>query len=362
MADVFGHKYELYIRKPLELIQVHQESTGYEGNAVALTSPTSRIVSANRGEAVDTGAEEANRNQSIRSGYSDYLVVDVGSVVIKNPIQMEADIKYNNSGKSGSPQTATIKVYNLSKSTLRQIEKDSAILLKAGYDNDKDLPVIFVGSVEKVSTERNGADTVTTMLCKEGGTVSRTKEVTLKFAKDTLILSMFITVMDEFKKCGIPTGNFFGNAGTLQTIQSPMQFSGNITSVLTELCNMLPAMSKMVWFISRGKLYVQPKYEDRFSDIVKVYPSNVIGSIAPNDSTKAQSASISEERPHGIKTALYLNGDIGLENYVEVTYGDYIGTYKPTSIQYNLNWKNGPWQVVIESDRADTISLNQTVR
>lgn len=346
MSEVFGHKYELYIRKPLELIQVHQESTGYEGNVVALASPTSQVVGVTRTSPI---VSVGNGGVLDSSGYSDYLTVDTGSVVIKNPIQMEANITYINNGSNKSAPPATIKLYNLSKTTIQGIQKDCLLMLKAGYESDASLPIVFVGVVEKVSTQRDDSSIVTTIVCKEGGNTLKSKTITKTWEKGTLILSAFITMMDEFEKVGIPSGGFFGNAGTLQTFPDTTQLSGTLGKVLDELCAMLPNISQMCWYISGGKLFIQPKYDDRYVDTINLEPSQVIGTISIDDDNLGEDTSKTQNMQAGVKFTCYLNGRIRLENRVVVGYGDYMGTYKPTGIVYNLNWKNGPWQMSVET-------------
>lgn len=345
MSEVFGHKYELYIKLPTRLIDKHKEVGSCQAPSPALVG--ARNVK-NYYDFIDV--------TSI-TGYSvpesDYLTVESSPVLITNPIQMTADIEYGNNSNSKGSQTATIKLHNLSPTTLNNIKKNSAILLKAGYDTDKELPILFVGTVEKVTTEKN----ITEISCKEGGNVLKTVIFQQKFAKGTTFLSVFITVMDAFAQQGIPTGNFYGNADSLRELQEPLNLSNTLESVLTELCNML----KFVWFISGGKLYVQPRDEDRVVEVLKVYPQNVIGNININDDSKAVSVTQKDDETSGISFTGFLNPDIRLETYVEVTYGDYIGTYKPTTIKHTLDWYNGPWQTKIEAMPVKEYELQRTI-
>lgn len=341
MSDIFGHKYEIYIRKPLELIQVHQESTGYEGNVVALASPTAKVVSVNNTSAVNSSRGVTTSDSS---GYSDYLTVDPGSVVIKDPIQMKASITYSNASTNGSNNVATISLFNLSKNTLSGIEKDCLLLLKAGYEKDSSLPIIFVGVIEKVSTH----DNETTIVCKEGGNSLRSKHIVKKFNKGTTFLGLFISMMEEFEKVGIPRGSYFGNAATLHTLQEPLQVSGTLTEVMDKICSMLPAIGQMTWYVSGGKLHIHPKYDDRYVDMVDLKPSQIIGRVALSDENDGKTTGYTKTQQAGVKFTAYLNGMVRMENCIKIGYGDYPGLYKPVGIVYELDWKHGPWQMTVE--------------
>lgn len=74
-----------------------------------------------------------------------------------------------------SASDATIRIYNLSKTTRNKIYKDSystnlyqKIQLRAGYGSN--IPIIFKGNVRQASTAREGTNTpVTTISCYDGG-------------------------------------------------------------------------------------------------------------------------------------------------------------------------------------------------
>lgn len=59
------------------------------------------------------------------------------------------------------PNEAEIIVYNLSDNTIKQLKKDAAISIEAGYKGDTG--VLFSGFISKVKTTYEGADKVTTI-------------------------------------------------------------------------------------------------------------------------------------------------------------------------------------------------------
>ena len=148
MAEVFGHKYELFIGEPSRLIEVHNAPTAYDDDIPPLMKAPNL------------------RKSSLTGGYVDYLTVDATFRRITNPIQMIAKIKYKEP-KSGAstPQTAVIKLFNLSDDTLESLVTDALVVLNAGYEQDgEDLPLAFVGTVDHVSTQTEGEEEIKNIL------------------------------------------------------------------------------------------------------------------------------------------------------------------------------------------------------
>lgn len=67
---------------------------------------------------------------------------------------------------SETPNTADIRVYNLSKSTMVRIKEFSRVVLQAGYRSGAGL--IFGGNIRQVRRGRNGADTYLDILASDG--------------------------------------------------------------------------------------------------------------------------------------------------------------------------------------------------
>lgn len=59
------------------------------------------------------------------------------------------------------PNEAEVIIYNLSKTTIAQIKRNSKITIEAGYKNDTG--IIFTGYISKVSTKKDGVDKKTTI-------------------------------------------------------------------------------------------------------------------------------------------------------------------------------------------------------
>lgn len=64
------------------------------------------------------------------------------------------------------PNTAEIKLYNLSDDTISRLKKGLSLVLNAGYESD--VGTIFAGDIAKVRTEWQGVDKITTIIAGDG--------------------------------------------------------------------------------------------------------------------------------------------------------------------------------------------------
>lgn len=357
MPQVFGHKYQLFIGQPSQgLIEVHREPVGIEANIPALIkNPDFQPVSRPVDSLVTPDIDESERPvSSVTGGYIDYTSLPSQAVLIEDPIQIDATIKQSSGRTNGSTPAGTIKVYNLSKVTINQITADSTVVLKAGYTTDNELPVVFIGQIERVYTTREGADNVTTLYCKDAANPLKSAKFARSYPIGFEYQYILLDVIEEFGRNGVPFGSFIGDDRSAQAIQEGVTYNAKLGKVLSEICDEID----FTWFISKGRLYVQPRELDRLIDFVIIRPENVIGAIQPNDDKSALSVSDRSSKPPGIKVDTFLNGSVGLNTYVKIESGDFKGDYKPDSIEHRLNWYNGPWQTTIETQGVKEFANN----
>ena len=86
-------------------------------------------------------------------------IIETWAVTIHSDnIDFELDIPFDDDLEANQ---AEINVYNLSKTTIKNIMVNKPITIKAGYQGD--IGVVFSGYVSKVKTKRQGCDKVTTI-------------------------------------------------------------------------------------------------------------------------------------------------------------------------------------------------------
>ena len=117
---------------------------------------------------------------------------------------------------------------------------------------------------------------------------------------------------------------------------------------MTKICDSVD----LKWYLSKGKLYIEPKEEDLSVKYIDITSNHVIGKISINDNKSGVSTNDPSTSTPGFTADVFHNAQIGLETYVQVGYGDYAGLYKPEEITHTLNWKNGPWKTTIKTQAA----------
>ena len=86
-------------------------------------------------------------------------IIETWAVTIHSDnIDFELDIPFDDDLEANE---AEINIYNLSKTTIKNIIVNKPITIKAGYQGD--MGVVFSGYVSKVKTKRQGCDKVTTI-------------------------------------------------------------------------------------------------------------------------------------------------------------------------------------------------------
>lgn len=129
--------------------------------------------------------------------------VTVGSVDVS---QMDLSFQAMRSTKR-EPNTAEVKIYNLSRSTRSAIESlDSPrLVLRAGYEGDgDDAPVLFVGDTRRVFTEADGVDVITTLQARDGGRLYQAARINKAYGPGTPVVNVVRDVVDAM---GIGKGN-----------------------------------------------------------------------------------------------------------------------------------------------------------
>lgn len=337
MAEVFGHKYELYIGDSSGLIDKHTEATAYTTDNALIFPITSK------GGATPTGG-------------ADYRTVGKSFIKIVDPIQMVAKVTYSEAKTTGtSPQTATISLYNLSPTTIERINTDSIVILNVGYEfvdgkTGTPLSLAFSGTVDHISTQRSGTDVITTLLCTEGGSAIKSIRFQNSFPSGRTYDFILEQMIKKFTDNGIPLGGFSKTTRTAITVQEQSVFSGKLSKCLTDLCEGL----NYVWYLSRGRLYIQPKDLPRRVDFLEVNPDNIIEKIHPIKNKVGMSTKDPVSSLKGIKFSTFFNGEVGLESYVRISEGDFAGQYGVKKLDLHLNWADGPWSMTITTEEVKT--------
>ena len=341
MAEVFGRKYELLIGKPRTIIRAVGVNT--------VLSP--ELVSASKDIKVIT---------PLIDGSHDYLsIASVTEGTVITDLNMEAEIEYNREKTSSSNEKGKIKIYNLSKDSLENIESEGLVVLKAGYNQDPELPVIFVGQIISVVTTRSGADLITELVCKDSYIPLKDRRINISIAPKSLTYrDVFELFRVEAKRVGLAsvfkeTKNTDSSRALDAILINGYNIEGGLFSNLLDLC----ASTFYRAYISIGVLYIEPintnddDVDDTLLDIIDLKADTIINSIEPLKDTASKGLQSTNEKS-GIKVKTFLNGKFTTSVYLRVDKElDKAGLYKISSVKHSLKFEGtgADWNTDIEA-------------
>lgn len=320
------------------------------------------------------------QKNSDQGGYRDYVTLPDNEDVIEiNELQIQVKVEYAGSGKSSpSASKTTLKIYNLSKNSLKSIKTDNSVILKAGYSQDKELPLIFAGQISSVKTTKEGANTITTILCADSFTPRKNLRVSRNFPKDTTYKEIVQYHLDQAADYGVPTGKFFIPDPSLQTgliagakaivttskynaakkapeervaekISRGFSAFGLLFESLQNICDNIGYRS----YLSQGSLYVEPN-EFRINQTeVDITSDNIIGSIKLEDENTGKLSS-AKLNTSGITLRIPLNGSITgacIVNLSDIENEDLSGSFNVSSYKHLLDFEGKDWVTELSCKR-----------
>ena len=142
------------------------------------------------------------------------------------------------------PNEAEIIVYNLSSSTIKQLKKNAAITMEAGYKGDTG--VVFSGYISSVRTTYSGADKVTTIKALDDIKDHSIQSISYaKGKKASYILK------DLLKKTGIPIAVF--KVRRDHTYKDSQTVDGDLMENIKKYAQ----VCGISVYVSRGKIYAR---------------------------------------------------------------------------------------------------------
>lgn len=271
--------------------------------------------------------------------YSDSTTIPRDAIFISDLDGFEAEISLGKVGKGKKKNPATIKVYNLDKTIIDQIQEESLVILKAGYTDMPNLPIVYAGQVITVSTDTSLQDSITTITCGDAYTLKKNIRYNNSFTRDTTYREILQDIITTFGVGGVPRGRFVESEVLDQAIKSGATYEGYIEDVINQVTKSIDYR----YYTAGGKLYVEPKDHERSVEVVLIEEDNVKGQIRPENNAVTTHTKSETKSARGIRVTTFLNGEITLDKYARVTFGDFQGDYKIDSIKMSLNFRGVNW-------------------
>lgn len=285
----------------------------YGGNG---ENPKSRLI-----DAFSKGIEGLESYEIKPDGvFGSEAKVICGDVTIKsNELDLEFDIKFDDDMEANE---AEIIVYNLTKTTIEQFKKGSAISIEAGYKGDTGL--VFSGFVDKVKTTHEDADKVTTIKCLDDITDHTLTEIT--FAKGTKASYILKTLLE---KTGLTIAVFEMRRD--HTYDSEQKVDGDLMENIKKFSKVCGVST----FICDGKIYSRHIKEGDNLNFTLSADTGLIGS--PEEYEEELTAEDFKETINGYECEMLFQHRMKAGAIIDLDSRDVKGSFRVCSGEHSFN-------------------------
>lgn len=271
--------------------------------------------------------------------------------VLINDLHFEADIKAHGDKSNNNGNNATITIFNLSPQTLEIIsQKNAKVILKAAYEGYPELPIIYTGQVKECFTEKNGIDSVTTLQCTDGYTITSGLKVSKSFPPLSTSAEVINDFIDALVGNGLSKGRIITDEPSFPVNRAPsltlLPRGWSYTGYVNNALDTIAAEFGYVWYITNSVVYFHPREYDRMFGAISL-TTDLIHSIRRKQDATTTS-SINSEAKKGVTIITDLDGRIDLSKRIIIEDGDYAGTYKVTQVEHKLSYRGTDWITVTE--------------
>lgn len=258
-------------------------------------------------------------------------------------LHFEVEIKdNNNTNSSTSTNEAVFRIYNLSPKSRKFLQKAHSVSLAAGYENGQKLPLVYVGQIKSVevlptTSTNSGADLIVEIVCTTTAIVNQI-QICKSYPPGITLGAILDDLVTVATTKGISKGFITQDPISRNVVYGLGYYMhGNFLSELNKLCSNHYLKAS----ISLGQLNIAYPNES-YGELVTVTKEMVIGGVEA-DVDKSTAPVTPNGKPSGVKFTVFLNGNITAGKYVRISYGDYRGQYKITTVNHRLSFEAGDW-------------------
>ena len=243
-------------------------------------------------------------------------IIETWAVTIHSDnIDFELDIPFDDDLEANE---AEINIYNLSKTTIKNIMVNKPITIKAGYQGD--MGVVFSGYVSKVKTKRQGCDKVTTIYALDSMDLKERKLADVTYAagrtasyilRDLINRTKLPIAVFEPKRDWTYKDEVTINSGLMDSIRK-----------YSEVCGI------STW-INKGKVYAMPIFKGTNSYFVLSADTGLIDS--PEEFEEEITAEDYKDTIKGYKLKMLLQHRVTTGSVIKVKSLEVNGEYRVRS-------------------------------
>jgi len=245
------------------------------------------------------------------------------------------------------PNTAEIKVYNLSEATRAKLPgKAAKIVLRAGYESTEDQ--IYIGDARTIESKKENADWITTFRCGDGERAVQHARVNASFAAGTPVSDIINTLGRAAK---VDTGN-------LSKIAAGVPSSTQYTQGYAASGLALKELEKVLKFagyelsIQDGALQALKPGEATTEEVILLAPdSGLIGSpeLAAGETKEGKNKAAAKPV---LKAKSLLQGKLRPGRRVQVQSRQFNGLYRCVKVEHAGDTDGQDWFSSLELETA----------
>lgn len=315
--------------------------------------------------------------------------------------QMTAEISSSTEGRGDSAATAKIRIWNLDEQDREFIEKHYVLILRAGYAQDlytrnintvpelieyrgtelnrpsgsRNLPMLFIGDIIKVESEKDGQDMVTTILCADSAYSFKNIRVSETYPRGVTYRQVIEDLIDKASFFGVKKGVIFLPTNALQTGaeattgavetglgQASSQINGslilridtimpggyvaygNLMNKLQEVCDSIGFRA----YLCLGRLYVEPRRATSTKPVLEVENENdlyYIKKVSEDDTAVEGEAPVISS----IEVKMPLDARFSVATALRIKNGVYAGLREVTEVSFSLDYEGEDWDTIIKA-------------
>ena len=271
-----------------------------------------------------------DRQYRFSAGQAGGFGFEVGASTKEQPVPLHIQFSCQKAD-SETQNTAKVSLWNLNDEHIAVLnEKDCVAVLHAGYGNQ--MPVIFTGIISNVVVSRDNADIKTeievidSLMPVRDTYVSVTYEGTVNWKKilDDTAAQMGITIS-------------YGYSATFPNITNGFSYVGMARNILSKGCD----CSGNTWDIQNGILQIKRKNDVMSREVFLL--SKDTGLIGIPAKVVIEHDTAINDNTIGWEVEYFLNGSIGVDDYVRLESKYAQGYYRVESVEMNGDNVSGDW-------------------
>ena len=212
------------------------------------------------------------------------------------------------------PNISKVEIYNLSNTTLNNINKKSRIVLNAGYD--KDIGTLLLGGVKELETTFEGLDKVLKLLVADGSE-DWFKTMVNKSYKGNIKASQVLKDV---------LGSFGLQIGEIEVAEDITYTNGlNLNGLLQNSIKTITNDTKSKFYVKNGVIFIRPLKKGTETGFLLTSDTGLIGSPER----------LSNESTEGYRVKMLLNHRINVDSIIRIESRSLTGNFRVKKGKHN---------------------------